>query len=58
MKAWVWLGSFIIMIMAAIFIVFVHIYKFINSAVSGGKMKDPFHDSRKHPLNDPNAPRG
>lgn len=52
------LGSFIVMIIAGIFIVFVHIFKLASNQFLKTKVSDPFHDSRRHPLNDPGAPRG
>ncbi|OGX39382.1 MAG: hypothetical protein A3D87_08900 [Omnitrophica WOR_2 bacterium RIFCSPHIGHO2_02_FULL_50_17] len=47
-------ASVIIMAMAAALIVVVHIAKFLKRII----FRDPFHDSRRHPLNSPEAPRG
>jgi hypothetical protein len=47
-------ASVIIMAMAAALIVVVHIAKFLKRIV----FRDPFHNSRQHPLNSPEAPRG
>lgn len=53
-RIWILLASVILMIATCLLIAYLHIYKmFIRF-----KMPDPFHDSRKHPLNDPHAPRG
>ncbi len=39
---------------ALILVVAVHVVKFFHSI----RLRDPFHNSRQHPLNSPNAPRG
>lgn len=58
LKTLLWLGSFVIMFLAAVFLMFIFIGKFINGTFFKTRGRDPFHDSRQHPLNDPNAPRG
>lgn len=51
---WISCATIIIMLMAAILIVVVHVVKFFVRL----RVRDPFHDSRRHPLNSPEAPRG
>lgn len=61
LKIWITLGSFILMVAVIFLIIIVHFAKFINRFFindSDNKTSDPFHDSRRHPINDPNAPRG
>lgn len=60
MKTWIAVGSFIIIIVVSILIVFVHVANFLNRRFFSGdsNTKDPFHDSRRHPLSDQGAPRG
>lgn len=58
MRIWIVFGSFVIMVGVSILIIFVYIAKFLNKHFFSGNMRDPFHDSRQHPINDPNAPRG
>ncbi len=51
---WAILGALIIMPLTVGLIVFIYIVKFLR----GFSFKDPFHNSRQHPLNSPEAPRG
>lgn len=57
-KAVMVLGSLMIMIVLSIMVVFVHLANFVNLKIFNRRRIDPFHDSRRHPLNDPDAPRG
>ncbi len=59
-KAWIIIGPFVIIFATSILIVFVHITNFLNRRFfsGSGNIKDPFHDSRRHPLSDQGAPRG
>ncbi|MCB9771591.1 MAG: hypothetical protein H6754_03490 [Candidatus Omnitrophica bacterium] len=53
-KAWILVASVILMFATCLLIAYLHAYKIFKKI----KMPDPFHDSRKHPLNDPHAARG
>ncbi len=53
-KTWIVLASVILMFATCLLIAYLHAYKIFRKI----KIADPFHDSRKHPLNDPHAPRG
>ena len=53
-KTWIFLASIILMIATCLLIAYLHVYKTFKKI----KLPDPFHDSRKHPLNDPHAARG
>ncbi len=53
-KIWIFLASIVLMFATCLLIAYLHIYKAFRKI----KLPDPFHDSRKHPLNDPHAPRG
>lgn len=53
-KIWILLASVILMFATCLLIAYLHAYKIFRKI----KKPDPFHDSRKHPLNDPSAPRG
>jgi hypothetical protein len=53
-KTWILLASVILMFATCLLIAYLHIYKMFIKF----RMPDPFHDSRKHPLNDPHAARG
>lgn len=53
-KAWILLASVVLMFATCLLIAYLHVYK----AFKKFKIPDPFHDSRKHPLNDPHAARG
>jgi len=53
-KTWILLASVILMLATCLLIAYLHIYKMFKKL----KIPDPFHDSRKHPLNDPHAARG
>ncbi len=50
-------GSIVIMTGTSILIVILFLLSLFNKGKQGNE-KDPFHDSRCHPLNDPDAPRG
>lgn len=52
------IASLIIMLMAGILIIIVHVAKFLMRRAISSSSKDLFHDSRKHPLNDQEAPLG
>lgn len=54
LRVWIIFASVILMVGTLIFILFLHIFKIFRKI----KLSDPFHDSRRHPLNDPHAPRG
>jgi hypothetical protein len=53
-KVLILLASVILMFATCLLIAYLHAYKIFRKF----KLADPFHDSRKHPLNDPHAPRG
>ena len=53
-KTWILVASVILMFATCLLIAYLHAYKIFKKF----KMPDPFHDSRKHPLNDPHAARG
>ncbi len=53
-KILILLASVVLMIATCLLIVYLHAYKIFIKI----KKPDPFHDSRKHPLNDPHAARG
>ena len=53
-KILILLASVILMIATCLLIAYLHAYKIFRKI----KKPDPFHDSRKHPLNDPHAARG
>jgi hypothetical protein len=53
-KTWILLASVILMFATCLLIAYLYVYKIFIKF----KMPDPFHDSRKHPLNDPHAARG
>ena len=48
------IGVVFIMPATVVLIVVIYIVKFFR----GYNIKDPFHNSRQHPLNSPEAPRG
>lgn len=48
------LGGIIIMPVTVLLIFFIYMVKFFRYF----SFKDPFHNSRQHPLNSPEAPRG
>ncbi len=53
-KAWILVASIILMFATCLLIAYLFVYKIFIKF----RMPDPFHDSRKHPLNDPGAARG
>ena len=53
-KIWILFASVILMLATCLLIIYLHIFKLFKKF----KLLDPFHDSRRHPLNDPHAPRG
>ncbi|MCC6759072.1 MAG: hypothetical protein IT395_05570, partial [Candidatus Omnitrophica bacterium] len=53
-KTWILLASVILMFATCLLIAYLHIYKMFIKF----RRPDPFHDSRKHPLNAPHAARG
>ncbi len=53
-QTWILLASGVLMIATCLLIAYLHVYKVFRKF----KIPDPFHDSRKHPLNDPHAARG
>jgi len=53
-KVLILLASVILMFATCLLIAYLHAYKTFRKF----KLADPFHDSRKHPLNDPHAARG
>lgn len=53
-KVLILLASIVLMIATCLLIAYLHAYKIFRKF----KIPDPFHDSRKHPLNDPHAARG
>lgn len=53
-KVLILLASVVLMFATCLLIAYLHAYKIFRKL----KLPDPFHDSRKHPLNDPHAARG
>jgi hypothetical protein len=51
-------GSLIIIITSGILIILVYLVKLFSWRRVINTVNDPFHDSRRHPLNDLRAPRG
>lgn len=54
LTVWISAASVILMLATIGLIAILHLFKFFKRI----KWPDPFHDSRRHPLNDPSAPRG
>ena len=53
-KIWIFFASIILMLATCLLIIYLHAFKLFKKF----KLLDPFHDSRRHPLNDPHAARG
>ncbi len=54
LKICIAISTVFVMLGTIILIVIFHVAQFFRKL----RIRDPFHDSRRHPLNSPGAPRG
>ena len=56
-KVWIPVATVFVMLAACLAIAAIHLVKLLRSSLAL-KARDPFHNSRQHPLNSAAAPRG